>query len=160
MILPAISILVTPFVVAGNLILDPVYFDYNMWLTVLQSGGISSISGLGFMLAFEVLGHSLLLAFSLLVMVQFLQKRTSLPKLMVALMAGEILFSVLDVIGVNLALGPETGDEAATDQLGALTTLIIHAGIWMPYFLTSSRVKQTFINRRSTEIAAKTGFID
>lgn len=152
LILPALGLLVRPITILVILLADPVLFDHNTWISVFQNDNYSSFSGLGFVLGFEILANTLQLVFSLLVLWQFFKKRSSLPRLMVVLLAGGLTIILVDMILAYFLI--EVGENPFTDseQLNGLFSALMPALIWIPYFLKSSRVKQTFINRAHSTV--------
>lgn len=75
----------------------------------------------------------------------FFSKNYKTPKIFIILQISNILFIVIDSILCGALL-----DEPPFDNktLAGLIRIIIYSAIWIPYFLTSIRVKNTFVNGR------------
>ena len=83
-----------------------------------------------------------LLFFQLLVAVVFFQKKSAAPKLMIALLAANVLLNVFDVWLCQSLL-----QRLPPEAVQGLFRSVIGAAIWIPYFLVSVRVHATFVNR-------------
>ena len=94
-----------------------------------------------------------LLVFAALLIILYFKKRTSLPKLIVIMYASSFVIPILDLVLYN-ALFPKDLLDAADDQetYTQIFRGFISAAIWIPYFLVSERVKNTFTKVRETEI--------
>jgi len=147
LILPAIGFFTRPFFLAFDLISDTTYFNHNTWVSVLQETDFASFSGFGVMLVYELLGNTFFLVFSLLILVQFLRKRSSLPRLVVIYLSSTFIFIGLDFIGANFLIDAQLLPDIQPEEIRNLASALFSVLIWVPYFLKSSRVRQTFINR-------------
>ncbi len=146
LIIPALGVIFRPFMELIILISNTHYYNHNTWIEVLESSQYSSFSSLGFVMVYEVLVNIVFLVFSLLVLWQFFKKRSSLPRLMIVLLAGSVVLTALNIgFGYFLLEDPNSTQTNPT-QWGLLLVALISALIWIPYFLTSSRVKQTFVH--------------
>lgn len=84
------------------------------------------------------------LAFSVLLAILFYEKRTSLPKIIVIYYFANLGITVLtSIAGIYYAANQ---DDAGRYYKDVFIILIVTA-IWVPYFNTSRRVKETFVNR-------------
>jgi len=147
LILPAIGFFTGPFYMAFDLISDTTYFNHNTWVSVLQETDYASFSGFGVVLVYELIGNTFFLVFSLLILVQFLRKRSSLPRLVVIYLSSTFIFIGLDFIGANFLIDTHLLPDIQPEEIRNMASALFSVLIWVPYFLKSSRVRQTFINR-------------
>lgn len=146
LILVSIGLIFTPLVLLYGLISEESYYDAYTW------SGLWNIEGPGgkpfvFLITFELIVNYIRLVFSVLVIILFFQRRTIVPRLMVIMYAATLIFLILDT-AASLILAPDlyTVDdniESFKDIGGAFLRCVI----WIPYFLISTRVKETFVKR-------------
>ncbi|HEY9049775.1 MAG TPA: DUF3857 domain-containing protein [Ohtaekwangia sp.] len=91
--------------------------------------------------------------FSILVVVLFYQRRTSLPKLIMIFYGLNLAITILTAC-IGLSSGPEASVRNEL-YLNVFKSLLV-AAIWIPYFNTSVRVRETFVERSKSPGA--TGF--
>jgi len=93
---------------------------------------------------FEMAVLIIMFVFCLYILFNFYSKKAILPKLMIIFYAGSLAARVIDYILVQLIpVANEIGDGVA---LRSLIQGVVVCLIWIPYFLKSERVKNTFIN--------------
>jgi hypothetical protein len=160
LILPAIGFFTRPFFLAFDLISDTTYFNHNTWVSVLQETDFASFSGFGVMLVYELIGNTFFLVFSLLILVQFLRKRSSLPRLVVSYISLDLIFRGLDLAGAKFLIDPQLLPDIDPEELRNLGAALFSLLVWVPYFLKSSRVRQTFINRAVPSVSATAAVAD
>lgn len=135
-IVPLLGLIFTPFSVIVSFISEG-YFNANLW------GNISGNGAGAFLVGAEVAFNLALLAFSGLLITLYLKRRSSVPKLMVAFYVSRLAFMLLE-----LALTSAWGIGVANEKFGSnLLGIFAGVAIWVPYFLLSSRVKSTFVER-------------
>lgn len=140
LILPLLGIISTPF---RTLILigSNGYFNQTVWVNLLSP----ALSTFNPALAGAMLGELIInigfLVYSLLVAILFLQKRSSVPRLMVVLYISNLLFLIADYVALEV-LELSSGAE---NSLASIASAFIVAAIWVPYFNVSTRVKETFV---------------
>ncbi|MEN1785117.1 MAG: DUF2569 domain-containing protein, partial [Bacteroidota bacterium] len=151
MVLPAIGLVLTPVLLIVDLVRDGYLTPYiwsafstyenSLWLTLAT--------------VFELGCNVLFLVFSVLLIILFSKKRTSLPLLMVVFYSLNVVVPILDTFLIN-ALLPEELIDYAEDEIiyRDIVKSIIGAGIWIPYFLVSRRVKNTFVRQYARSIEA------
>ncbi|RUA10372.1 MAG: hypothetical protein DSY83_17925, partial [Flavobacteriia bacterium] len=120
------------------------YFEKGVW-SLFKNAGYENANAMTFFLGFELAINLALLVFAVLLIILYFKKRTSLPKLIIILYASSLIFPILDLILYN-ALFPQELMDASDDQetYTQISRSFISAAIWIPYFLVSKRVKNTF----------------
>ncbi len=126
LILPALGLLVSPLVNAGWLFVD----------VTLLSGKLPE--GLRSALLIETMLDTTFLVFQVYVAVAFFRRWCNAPALVVALL---IARNVINVFVWLMAAAFGVGASASGGMVGPL----VAAGIWIPYFLRSKRVRATFV---------------
>jgi len=148
LVLPAIGLVFSPFVNLAFLIGEKVYFDHDMWRNLWVQDGWATFKGLGLMLAFELAIRLMILVMSGFVLFQFFLKRSSLPRMMVAFLALTLLYPLLDLVGAWMILGSSAIEEVRLDLIQQIMRGVVSCAIWIPYFLVSKRVHNTFVVQR------------
>ncbi|MFD2516446.1 DUF3857 domain-containing protein [Salinimicrobium flavum] len=148
LILLGIGLFFTPFVFISQL-LSGNYFSSSIWLSLFSS---SDTITMGLLLGAELALHSVLLVFSLLVLVLFLKRRTIAPRMMIILYGSSFVFSAL-ISFASFALHPEAfaGPERQ-DIYFELSKMGIRCVIFIPYLLYSTRVEETFTRTRKKDV--------
>lgn len=141
LVLPAIGLCLTPFIVLYGLA-DSDFFNHNSWIMLTRADTENAI-GLGILIGFEIIYNVLFLIFSILIVVLFFQRRTSLPLLVSIFYGINLLFPLLDTYFVSQLVSGQAGLEDPA-VIKELTRGFVAALIWIPYFNMSQRVKDTF----------------
>ena len=146
LILPVIGLCITPLLAAHTLATElPPAFKSPMWEAFTQPGGrIYSPAWMPY-LAWGVAGNLLLVATCVYLLFLLSRGRKLFPKLIIGLYLFILLSATIDLImSINVvqAFVPSDG-EKATATLGRA---ILQCCIWIPYFLTSKRVHNTFVD--------------
>lgn len=94
------------------------------------------------LIIFECVGNAVFVIFSIVLLVLFFRKSRLLPKLMVFYLILNLLFVVGDFFFADLI--PAVAEQSNPQDVKELGRAIIGVIIWVPYFLVSKRVKQTF----------------
>ncbi|MNJ50042.1 hypothetical protein D3C77_453030 [compost metagenome] len=92
---------------------------------------------------FEVTFNILYFLFAIFILVQFYRKKSILPKLMIAFYSISVLIAFIDFTFVQQfeILTEIDGGKSLTSILRSLLTCLI----WIPYFIKSERVNNTFV---------------
>ncbi|HKC66717.1 MAG TPA: DUF3857 domain-containing protein [Bacteroidia bacterium] len=141
LILPLIGLILTPFLCAAT-IFNNNYFNLNTWniLTVSGSSAYNPLWAPGLVL--ELLLTTLVLVFSIMLCVMFFTYDKRTPKFMIAFL---ILKVVVELVSLLFLLAiPAVDEKTIEDTSSALVKLVIAAAVWIPYFITSERCKETF----------------
>lgn len=138
LVLPAIGLFLTPFVMLFQLF-STGYFDKSIW-NGFELGGYEHYNELNVFLGFELFSVIFFIVFSVLLLVLFFRKRTSFPILIIYFYAINLTTMIFSSFVLNKYGVPDP--TAAQDIFKA----VLSAAIWIPYFLKSNRVKNTFGN--------------
>ncbi|UJH66196.1 DUF3857 domain-containing protein [Allomuricauda sp. SCSIO 65647] len=143
LVLPAIGIALSPFIM-GFQIFNNEYFAKANWAGI-QNLEIENPEMFAFLYGAELFVNVLFFIFAILLAILFFTKRTSLPKLIVGFYAISFAFSLFDLLAYNYLLPSDLVENDPT-LYKDVTRSFIAAAIWIPYFLVSERVKNTFCN--------------
>lgn len=143
LVLPGIGLILSPILLLVQLGTQG-YFEKGVW-SLFQNAGYENANALSLLIGFELTINLALLVYAVLLIILYFKKRTSLPKLIIILYASSLIFPILDLILYN-ALFPQELMDASDDQESytQISRGLISAAIWIPYFLVSKRVKNTF----------------
>jgi hypothetical protein len=131
LILPAIGVCLSPFMLGTDI--------YSIFLT--ESFWLQSSVGLNVLIGVEILVNIAMFTLSILVLVLFFQRRSSLPRIISIAYLIYFLIPLLDLLAVNLIL-PDQG--MADGTLKIIVRNFIAALVWIPIFNLSEKVKNTF----------------
>lgn len=91
----------------------------------------------------ELLGNSLFLIFSLVLLYYFFSRKKELPRLIIIFYAANLVFILIDhYLASQIPMVAEVDNSDTYREIGRS---IISSAIWIPYFLLSERVKGTFV---------------
>ncbi len=96
------------------------------------------------LLIYDAISCSLILLISLVVIVLFFQRRKIFPKLIVMVIPTIFILSFIDHYLSSL-IPVAVSTKAYSKEGDALVVSFIAMHIWIPYFLVSKRVKETFV---------------
>jgi transglutaminase-like putative cysteine protease len=117
---------------------DGVYFDLAKWNAHLNN---QSDKGFKMLFTFEAFGNTMLMCYALFCFILLLNKRDILPKFIIWLYIGSLIFYMTDYIWAKNVFHDAVSDAS----LSIVIRMCIVCAIWIPYFLRSERVAQTFI---------------
>lgn len=124
------------------------FFNLSLWENIAVTTSPNFNPQYAGLLIFQLLFNIFSIIYSILIIILFLKRRSSLPRLIK-------IFFILKFIGVILIsfslyklnfLSNSDKEEFFMDSFKAF----VHISIWIPYFLVSYRVKETFIYRLDT----------
>ena len=136
LILIIIGLVVTPISVAVTLF-NGSYFAMSQW-NIFSAGSDRTMFRL--LLVFETLCNTVTIGYAIFCIVLMLKRRDILPRFIIGYYIFGTAFLIADYILALNIHGAST--EAA---LTAIVRAIIVSAIWIPYFLKSTRVEETFI---------------
>ena len=143
LVLPGIGLVLSPFILIFQ-IANQGYFNSGVW-SLFKQAGYENHGSMTILLGVEFVVNLAILVFTILLIVLYFKKRTSLPKLMVIYYGANLLFPIIDVLLYSSLFPQElldvSDDSETYKQIGRG---LVAAAIWIPYFLVSQRVKDTF----------------
>ena len=101
------------------------------------------------LIIFEVIGNAFFIIFSIILIPLFFTKFYRFPTLMIVFIASSFLFQISDFFLADLI--PIVASENDGEFVAELFNTIFKAMIWIPYLLSSKRVKNTFVKHDSNE---------
>jgi hypothetical protein len=139
LILPLIGLCLTPINTARDLLqLIEVMRDPELWAALTTPGQPTYRPMWKALFFTQLTGSVLMLVFTVVVLVYFLRKSRHTPRLMVAWLLSRSVFIVLLVVLGSMVSGDT--QTPGTAMLGAMFALL-----WIVYFKSSERVKNTFV---------------
>jgi hypothetical protein len=147
--LPIIGLILTA-LLAGTTLIGDVFpaFQPNTW-TALTSPGSPAYHALwGPLIVFDAAAGSVMLVAPIFLLVLLFQKKLMLPRLMIYFYLFTLVAVAVDSAGTVAIAGafPELMSQVKTDAIGGIARGALGAAIWIPYFLYSKRVRNTFVN--------------
>jgi hypothetical protein len=137
LILPAIGLAISPFVSLHGLFKGIGILTSSRYETVL-----SARPGLATLILFEIITNTILFAASVCLNFIFYWKKRIFPRCAIAYYGLNFFVMLADHLA-TVSLLPSSDNSAGA--FGAVRALVICV-IWIPYFLNSQRVEQTFVN--------------
>lgn len=145
LIIPMIGLIISPFTLFYQL-LNIGYFKSVTWESFIDSGTSGPVI-MGLFFYFELLFNLSIIIFSIFLIVLLFKKRSTFPNLYIGFRIVVLVGLIVDYL--------MTGFLTETDiniykQLG---NAIMGVVIWVPYFLNSGRVKNTFVCGYNSSVA-------
>jgi Protein of unknown function (DUF2569) len=141
LILPMIGLVLSPIRMGIQFFTDlwPV-FDSEVWRRLNDASQPGHQPMLPTLIIVETIVNAAMLAFTLALVWFFFRKSRHTPRLYILWL---ILLAAIQV--VDTALVSSLGMPVDKDSMRDLLRSVFTAGVWIPYFLTSKRVKNTFV---------------
>jgi len=140
LILPCIGLFVGVFTILRSLAQLNVCFDATVWQALTTPGSPDYHPYWLPTFLLELLGNSFMFALLVLNGVLLIRRRTSFPRFMIVLYMAQVVLIVADTVLSQRI--PVVAEQGSTPQ--EVPRAILAACIWIPYFLTSRRVRNTF----------------
>lgn len=139
LILVAIGVSLTPLRIVYDLLNEENnFYNSSVWTSLWQSNQL----GIFAFLTVELMYNITFLFFSVLVIVLFFQRRSSLPILISFFYGLSFGITLVDMLVASYVV-----DVSFKDNLTDILQPLLVAVIWIPYFNYSERVEETFICR-------------
>ena len=150
LILPAIGLFVLPIRLAVSLNNDflPI-FQEGYWEILTTPGSEVYHHLWAPLIIFEIAGNTFFIIFDIALIFLFFTRSYRFPTLFIVFLASNLLFVVGDFFLADLI--PAVAAENDAESIKELARPIIGAIIWIPYFLVSKRVKNTFVKPESNK---------
>lgn len=145
LILPAIGIVLMPFLALSGLReLLPALASDN-WARLTTFGNADYHALWAPLLLFELGVNLAQLVAGVLLIILFFKRRSSTPRVYVAVLAASFLALVADVLAATQVPGAEA--KLSAEDITNITRTLTSLALWGTYFLVSKRVKSTFVRR-------------
>lgn len=147
LVLAALGIVASPLRILYDMSTELPAYRTDRWAVLTTAGSSGYHSMWGPLLVFELVANLALLVASLVVLVLFFKKRSSLPRMYIGFMVSAVIVQLVDigVLSAIRAMGAEL--PASPGENATFARTVIGAMIWCTYFVKSERVKMTFIER-------------
>ncbi|MFC4689543.1 DUF3857 domain-containing protein [Dokdonia genika] len=152
LILIAIGLVFTPIVILVQILSEDGYFDAYTWSALWNSEGLTG-KPMIILIAIEMIINVALIVYSFVVIILFFKRRTIVPRLMIILYAGTLAFLILDSVAANALASDMFTPEENQESLKEIIKAIFRCAVWIPYFIMSERVKETFVKRAPGYVA-------
>jgi hypothetical protein len=133
LILVALGLAVSPFILINGIVKDL----HVLYGAQFQTG-LARLPGLASLILFEAVSNSIFLFGLIALNVLFYRKKKAFPGWMIAYLSINCAVILIDHF-VAMHYAPNT-------QMFSIVRTIIGAGVWIPYYLVSERVKITFVH--------------
>jgi hypothetical protein len=152
LVLPAIAVVLSPIFVGALMVIWTPFMEAGVWrnLPTVVAEGYESSARYGV----AVIGAavSALAVASVLVLVLFFKKRSSLPRFYIAMTWIMLVFgTALGAWAIMMGLDTET---PWARLIGETTRDVLVSAVWTAYMLSSRRVAATFVRRHATHSVA------
>lgn len=154
LILPAIGLILSPvrLLISLNTDLLPI-FQEGYWEILTTPGSEAYHPLWAPFILFEVFGNLFFIIFSIALIAMFFLKSHWFPKLMITYLLSNLFFVVGDYFLADLI--PVIGEETDFEALGEIVKISVGVVIWVPYFLVSKRVRNTFVKPGADRVAVE-----
>lgn len=139
-----IMLIIRPLYYVYNLTITSYIFDTKSWNVLTVPGQAAYHPYWAPVLLIDLFFTITMLAFAILLIILFVQKRISFPLLMIIFLVAQLV--VLIVQAILMTQIPEGQSLGIT-----IVRQIVYIGIWITYLLRSQRVAATFTQRRFSE---------
>lgn len=140
-----LGLALTPVLIFVQFFTTSGYFDAALWPAIFNT---SENYALGILLLFEIIYNSAYLVFSAFVLVLFAQRRTIAPRMIIWFFSVSLVASGLDTFA-SIQLGPGLTAPEEQEMYKELAKTFFRSIIWIPYFIFSDRVKETFTKTKT-----------
>lgn len=117
------------------------YFNKSIWIQLTDESSTTYIDGYASLHVLEMCVNVFVLVMSVFLVMCFLKSFRDVPRYMIIFYIFNFVYCLLDNILVSIVLQ----DSSIYSSSTATIRSVILASIWIPYFMNSKRVKNTFV---------------
>jgi|SRR5271166_5201688 len=154
LILPALGLVISP-IVRGFMFFRYIVptLDASIWKTLSDPSSAVYHPLWVPMILFEAVSSIVIFAFTLWLGYLFFVRISPLvPRVFIVWLACHLIAQIIDVTLINSI--PLAAEKFGHEALTGLGRSVVSAAIWIPYFLRSQRVKNTFTNAAAASASA------
>jgi hypothetical protein len=141
LLLVALGLVAQPFRLVSTMAQTYAPLDADTWRQLTTPGMQAYHPMWGPLLTFEIAGNIVLVIGSVVLLFLFFAKKRIFPRAVVMFMVASLIFLAADELLGNMIPDITSDHKSITEIIRYALT----AAIWIPYFLTSKRVKATFV---------------
>lgn len=119
-------------------------FEPEIWSMITDKGSPAYNRSLVQLILFETVVNVVFVIALIFALFLLYRKKRAFPKLMIAYILFSLLTSIVDYVAVSQIEILAQGDNGTF--MREVTRSILYACIWIPYFIRSKRVRNTFVN--------------
>lgn len=119
-------------------------FEPEIWNMITDKGSAAYNQSLVQLILFETVVNVLFIIALVFALFLLYRKKKAFPKLMIGYILFSLLTSIVDYVAVSQIEILAQGNDGTF--MREVTRSILYACIWIPYFIRSKRVRNTFVN--------------
>ncbi|OME90063.1 DUF2569 domain-containing protein [Paenibacillus lautus] len=119
-------------------------FEPEIWSMITDKGSPAYNRSLVQLILFETVVNVVFVIALVFALFLLYRKKRAFPKLMIGYILFSLLTSIVDYVAVSQIEILAQGDDGTF--MREVTRSILYACIWIPYFIRSKRVRNTFVN--------------
>ncbi|MBX4146471.1 DUF2569 domain-containing protein [Paenibacillus lautus] len=119
-------------------------FEPEIWSMITDKGSAAYTQSLVQLILFETVVNVLFIIALVFALFLLYRKKKAFPKLMIGYILFSLLTSIVDYVAVSQIEILAQGNDGTF--MREVTRSILYACIWIPYFIRSKRVRNTFVN--------------
>ncbi|WP_339219555.1 DUF2569 domain-containing protein [Paenibacillus sp. FSL W7-1279] len=119
-------------------------FEPEIWSMITDKGSAAYNQSLVQLILFETVVNVLFIIALVFALFLLYRKKKAFPKLMIGYILFSLLTSIVDYVAVSQIEILAQGNDGTF--MREVTRSILYACIWIPYFIRSKRVRNTFVN--------------
>lgn len=118
------------------------FFNKTFWILRTEQGSDTYIEGFSALLIFELAINIFFICFSTFLIISFIKHFKYVPKFMIIFYVSYFVLVVTDHVLASILIDPSNLYYLSKDIIRSMISCII----WIPYFMMSERVKDTFVS--------------